>query len=63
MSNVTWREKSIIGEFYRSSTHPIHEKVIRAEVKMCMMLAHHNIPIAVADHISPLFRDIFPDSE
>ena len=27
------------------------------------MLAYHNIPIAVADHISPLFLDIFPDSE
>ncbi len=24
---------------------------------------HHNIPIAVTDHLSPLFKDIFTDSE
>lgn len=23
----------------------------------------HNIPIAVTDHLSPMFRDIFPDSD
>ena len=27
------------------------------------MLAHHNIPIAVADHLSPIFKNIFPDSQ
>ena len=27
------------------------------------MLAHHNIPIAVSDHMKPLFKDIFPDSQ
>ncbi len=30
---------------------------------MSTVLAHHDIPIAVTDHLSPLFRDIFPDSE
>lgn len=27
------------------------------------MLAQHNIPLAVSDELTPLFRDIFPDSE
>ena len=52
-----------ISQFFRPSTHPIHEKVIRAEVKVSTVLAHHNIPIAVSDHLTPLFKDIFPDSE
>ena len=30
---------------------------------MAVVLAHHNIPLAVMDHLSPLFRDIFPDSK
>ena len=30
---------------------------------MAVALAHHNIPLAVMDHLSPLFRDIFPDSK
>ena len=30
---------------------------------MAVALAHHNIPLATMDHLSPLFRDIFPDSK
>ncbi len=30
---------------------------------MSTLLAHHNIPITLADHLSPLFKIIFPDSE
>ena len=41
--------------------HPIHDKV--TEVKITTVLAHHNVPIAVADHLSPLLRDVFSDSE
>lgn len=29
---------------------------------MAVVLAQHNIPLAVMDHLSPLFHDIFPDS-
>ena len=35
----------------------------RAEVKVTNLLVQHNVPLAVADHLSPLFRDIFPDSK
>ena len=30
---------------------------------MANFIVEHNVPIAVTDHLSPLFREIFPDSE
>ena len=30
---------------------------------MAVFLAHHNIPVAVMDHLSPLLQDVFPDSK
>ena len=38
-------------------------QIIRAEVKIANFMVEHNIPFAVADHLSPLLRDIFIDSE
>ena len=35
----------------------------RAEVKIANALVQNNIPLAFTDHLSPLLRDIFPDSE
>ena len=35
----------------------------RAEVKVAVTLVSHNIPIAFADHLSPLFKECFPDSK
>jgi hypothetical protein len=26
-------------------------------------IVHHNLPLATADHLGPLFKDIFPDSQ
>lgn len=37
-------------------------QIARAEVKMANLLVQHNIPIAVADHLGPMMKDIFPDS-
>ena len=74
MSGAIWKEESIkimqclekqqqISPFFCPSNHPLHEKVIRAEVKVSTVLAYHNIPIAISDHMKPLFKDIFPDSQ
>ena len=30
---------------------------------MAVVFAQHNIPLAIMVHLSPLFRDIFPDSK
>ena len=38
------------------------DQVLRAEVKTVLLLAHHNIPLATMDHLSPLMHTIFPDS-
>ena len=35
----------------------------RAEVKIANALVQNNIPLAFTDHLSPLLKDIFPDSE
>ena len=45
------------------SMTPLEVKVRRAEVKVATTMAKHNIPLAFAEHLSPLFREIFPDSE
>ncbi len=38
-------------------------QVTKAEVKIANGLVQHNIPIAFSDHLSPLLRSAFPDSE
>ncbi len=38
-------------------------QVTRAEVKVANSMVQHNIPLAFADHLSPLMRTIFTDSE
>ena len=37
----------------------VSQQIERAEVKMSLLLAQHNVPLALADHLSPLIRDIF----
>ena len=35
---------------------------MRAELKMANFYVEHNIPLAVSDHLSPLIRSVFTDS-
>ena len=32
-------------------------------MKMVIVLAQYNLPLAIIDHLSPLFRDTFPESK
>lgn len=32
-------------------------------MKVANLLVQHNVPLAIADHLSPLFKDIFSDSD
>ena len=41
----------------------IDQQAKRAEVKLAVLLAQYNIPLAIMDHLSPMMRDIFPDSK
>ncbi|KAI4832261.1 hypothetical protein KUCAC02_015235, partial [Chaenocephalus aceratus] len=34
----------------------------RAEVKVAVAMVQHNVPFAVADHFSPLYKECFRDS-
>ena len=33
-------------------------QIKRAEVKISTLLAQHNVPLALADHLSPMIRDV-----
>ena len=37
-------------------------QITRAKVKIATLLVHSNVPFSVADQLSPLFKEIFPDS-
>ena len=45
------------------SSNPWKDDLSRGQGEYSTVLAHHNIPIAVSDHLTPLFKYIFPDSE
>jgi len=38
-------------------------QVTQAEVKITNFMVEPNLPFAVADHLSPLLQDVFPDSQ
>ena len=41
-----------------------HDKnVAKAEAKVVNFLVQYNLPLAAADNLGPLFKDIFPDSK
>ena len=45
------------------SVNSAKQSLTRAEVLTTNFLIQHNLPIATSDHLGPLFRAIFPDSE
>ena len=38
-------------------------KVLKAEMMVTNFIVQHNLPLAIADRLGPLFKEIFPDSE
>lgn len=40
-----------------------HTSVIEAEVRASMFLCQHNLPLSTLDHLGPLMRSMFPDSQ
>ncbi|KAK1875833.1 Histone acetyltransferase mst2 [Dissostichus eleginoides] len=58
---------SSIAQFYVPETSvggmSVQEaKTRRAEVKVAVAMVEHNVPFAVADHFSPLYKECFRDS-
>ena len=47
----------------KSGNSSLEKKTLKAEVMVTNFLVQHNLPIATADHLGPLFKAIFPDSQ
>lgn len=45
-----------------TTNNPFLLQTRRAEVKVAVLLVEHNVPLAVADHLWPLFVECFTDS-
>ena len=54
------KQKSLRFASNEETTHS--KKVTNAKVKVTNFLMQDNLPIATADHLGPLFKQIFPDS-
>ena len=57
------RGQSSIDSIFSKKSDPLELQVRKAEVRLTGFIAEYNIPLAVADHLGPLFKDIFPDSK
>ena len=42
---------------FRKHNDPVEKQITNAEIKFTDFLAEHNLPVAVADHSSPLVKD------
>lgn len=40
----------------------LQKQVKTAEIKLCALIAEHNLPVRIMDHLTPLLKSIFPDS-
>ena len=48
---------------FKSLNDPIQDKITAAEVRNTVMIAHHNAALCMSDHIGPMQRKNFPDSQ
>lgn len=60
--NLESLKKQKTVTFTPSESLTFSKKVIKAEVIVTNFLVQHNLPIATADHLGPLRKEIFPDS-
>ena len=60
--NVTEANKNNISRFFTNSNET-SKAVTKAEVMVTNFLVQHNLPLATADHMGPLFKAIFSDSK
>ena len=58
-----WKSQPKITSVYSPTDTPLKTKVLNAEVAVKKFLVQHNLPLATADYLGPLFKSIFPDSQ
>ena len=57
------KSQSSMKGFLKSNDSKFDEQVLNAEVMMTNFLVQHNISLSTADHLSSLFKEVFPDSK
>ena len=57
----SWKKQPLLSFF--NTDNNFEKKVLNAEVKVTNFIVQHNLPIATADHLGHLFKNIFPDSK
>ena len=57
----TWKKQPLLS-FFKTDNN-FEKKVLNAEVMVTNFIVQHNLPIATADHLGHLFKNIFPDSK
>ena len=56
----SWNKQTTLS-FSNNQDLSFQNKVTRAEVMVSNFIVQHNLPLATADHLGPLFKIIFPD--
>ncbi len=59
----SWKKQKTLSFNTANTQDSFQNKVTRVEVIVSNFLVQHNLPLATADHLGPLFRNIFPDSK
>lgn len=59
--NMKQNIPSVATFFSKNTVHC--KKVATAEVKMANFLAHHNVSFQIIDHLVPVLKECFPDSD
>ena len=59
----TTKSQPSISHLFRPPESSTNVSVIRAETMVANFLIQHNLPLATANHLGPLFKRIFPDSD
>ncbi|XP_058941996.1 uncharacterized protein [Pocillopora verrucosa] len=63
LSTKAAKNQPSVAGMFGSGGSVIQSAVTRAEVLTTNFLIQHNLPLATSDHLGPLFRAVFPDSE
>ena len=59
-----WMKQTCLPSSYRGNTENVFKNtVLNVEVMVTNFIIQHNLPIATADHLAKLYKNVLPDSE
>ena len=59
---IALNKQTSLNNFLKTAT-TIEDQIINAEVMVTNFLVQHNISLATSDHLTSLFKEVFPDSK